>query len=69
MFILENMTIQVYLIAITSLEMEIAQPSNGTKRSTANAVPHVPEVDILKDIQVIKGCQTRRGQEGSENYS
>lgn len=56
MFILEDMAIRVYLIAITSLEMEIAQPSNGTKRSTANAVPHVPEVEILKDIQVIKDC-------------
>lgn len=50
------MAIRVYHIAIISLEMEKAQPSNGTKRSTVNAVPHVPEVDILKDIQVIKGC-------------
>lgn len=50
------MAIRVYLIATISLEMEKAQLSNGNKRSTANAVPHVPEVDILKDIQVIKGC-------------
>lgn len=53
MFILEDMAIRVYLIATISLEMEKAQLSNGNKQSTANAVPHVPEVDILKDIRVI----------------
>ena len=62
MFILEDMAIRVYLIATISLEMEKAQLSNGNKQSTANAVPHVPEVvkRYTSNIRLLNTSWSRR---------